>query len=789
MEKWALQILDYPKIKEMIIKHASSDLGKRQIQEVTPTAYFEEVKKRLAETQEGMDLLRVKGEVPLEGISDIEPFLQRAKIGGTLSSEELLAIANTIRAGRLLKNWLQQVNERTAELVRLRKMIDQIVGLRDVQEQIMKCIDEQGRVLDQASHTLSMIRRDLQALREQIQRTLHDLMHQPQIQKMLQEPIVTQRQNRYVMPVKQEYRNVFKGIIHDQSSSGATIFIEPEKVVFLNNQLHEKELEEQKEIEKILHGLTQLVCSHVSSLENNINILAKVDLIVAKARFAQQMKATCPILSPERKLRLKQARHPLLDQEKVVPIDVTMNQDQQGIVITGPNTGGKTVSLKTIGLMALMTQSGFPIPVEEDSVIPLFSGVFADIGDEQSIEQSLSTFSGHMKNIIHILEQIDQNSLVLLDEIGAGTDPTEGAALAIAILEYVLKKGSFFIATTHYSELKLFAHSNGKIVNASVEFDLATLKPTYRLQIGVPGQSNAFAIAERLGLPKEITRRARREISRESQALEEMIASLAEDQKKAAQLRQEAEQYHLEAIKLFEDIREKLKMWDQEKHQIKQQANAEARQIVAKAQKEAKAILQEMRSWAKNQHSPVKEHVWAAAKERLSQIVVDEPQVEQEWDQQPEQEFRVHDQVLVLPYNQTGTLVDQLDQQHFLVQIGALKVKVKRGQLKKEQSDKRQTQPFVRREIRANVQPELDLRGKMVEEAISEVDQYLDRALLAGFFQVFLIHGKGTGALRKGIQDFLRRHPAVKSYRLGSYAEGGSGVTVVQLNNGNEEET
>lgn len=790
MDKWALETLDYPKVKEMIKEHATSDLGRKKIERVMPTAHFDEVKERLAETQEGMDLIRVKGEVPLRGIANIEPSLRRAKVGGMLSSEELLAIASTVRAGRLLKNWFRQIDMKTAPLSRLRRMGEQIVSLKSLEEEITRCIDEHGNILDQASNTLQAIRKEIESLKNQIQKTLQELMSQPRIQKMLQEPIVTQRQHRYVMPVKQEYRGVFKGIIHDQSSSGATLFIEPEKVVFLNNQLHERELAEQKEIKKILIALTELVARHVDELQNNLEILARIDFIVAKARFAEQMKATCPILSAEWKLRLKKARHPLLAKEIVVPIDVSMDRQQQGIVITGPNTGGKTVSLKTIGLMALMTQSGFPIPVEEESLMPVFSGIFADIGDEQSIEQSLSTFSGHMKNMIHILEQIDEYSLVLLDEIGAGTDPTEGAALAIAILEYVLKRGSFFVATTHYSELKIFAHSSKKIVNASVEFDLTTLKPTYRLLMGVPGQSNAFAIAERLGLPKQITERARREVTQESQALEKMIASLAEEQKKAAELRSEAEQYHSEAMDLFHDLQEKMKLWEQEKQHLRQQAKAEARQIVAKAQTEAKEILQEMREWAKQQHAPMKEHEWARAKERLSQLVSDDlsddPSEEETWNEQPEQELKINDEVLVLPYNQTGTVVEQIDEQHVFVQIGQLKIKVKKGQLKKKQSTKTETQPMIQRQVDASVQTELDLRGKMVDEAINEVDQYLDRALLAGYVRVYLIHGKGTGALRKGIHQFLRRHPLVKSFRLGSYAEGGAGVTVIQLDSGRE---
>lgn len=784
MKRWSLHILDFPKIKEMIMEQTVSYLGKKRVEEVLPTADFDEVKERLAETQEGMDLIRLKGEVPLRGISYINPSLERAKVGGVLSSGELLDIANTIHAGRTIKNWIRQIDEEKASLTRVRRITEQITGLKELQGRITDCIDDQGYVLDQASDALQKIRREIQNLRDQIQETLNQLLQQPRTKKMLQEPIVTQRQNRYVLPVKQEYRNRFKGIVHDQSSSGLTLFIEPESVVFLNNRLLEKELAEQKEIEKVLKQLTQEVAEQVDSLMTNVDVLTQIDFIVAKARFAQQMCATCPILSTDQELKLKSARHPLLPAEKVVPIDVMMNASQRGIMITGPNTGGKTVTLKTIGLLALMTQSGFPIPVEEESVMPVFNGILADIGDEQSIEQNLSTFSGHMKNIIRILQEVDAFSLVLFDEIGAGTDPTEGAALATAIINHVLEAGAFLVATTHYTELKLFAHKHPRIVNASVEFDEQTLQPTYRLLIGVPGQSNAFIIADRLGLPKEIISRAKGEVSKETQALENVIASMVEDQKKAAKLRQEAEQYYTEAKQLHREIREKMKLWDREKRSIKRKAQEEARQIVVRAKREAEEILKEMRSWAKNQKESVKEHQWIEAKNRLSQLVTEDQPMDQDFDHDSGQAFHVHDEVLVLPYNQDGTIVEQLDEMHYLVQIGQLKMKVKSGQLKKKKKKSTQSddfKPVIQQKVNDPVRPELDLRGKMVDDAILEIDQFLDRARLSGYSQVYLIHGKGTGALRAGIQEFLRHHRLIRSFRLGSHGEGGSGVTVVQL--------
>lgn len=785
MEHWTLNTLEFNHVKEMLKQQASSLLGKEKVDEIVPSASPEEVKERLKATAEGLDLLRLKGEIPLGGIRQIRSSIRRAKIGGILTESELLDIASTLAAGRKLKSLLRQVEIEKAELPIIRGYTEQIESLEHLEKAIDDAIDDQGVVRDQASSILAKIRHSISQIRQKVNQTLNQMLRSPHYQKMMQEAIITQRYDRYVIPIKQEYRHAFGGIVHDQSSSGATLFIEPEAVVQLNNQLREQEFAEEKELERILTELTNKVTVETEWLERNISILAEVDFIIAKARFGHAKKAVCPTIATDFTMRLKKARHPLIPSEQVVPIDVEMDENQKAIIITGPNTGGKTVTLKTIGLLALMTQSGFPIPTEEGSIMPIFSGVFADIGDEQSIEQNLSTFSGHMTNIIRILKKIDEQSLVLFDELGAGTDPTEGAALAIAILEYVLNKGCAVVATTHYSELKLFAHSHSSAINASVEFDVETLRPTYRLLIGVPGRSNAFAISKRLGLPLTIINEAKKQLSNEENQLEEMITSLTADRKKSEEDRLEAERLHQEADRLFTELQERIHQWEEEKALIREKAREEARQIISKAQKEAEEVLKQLREWAKERPQEVKEHQFIEAKKRLSDAI---PELQQPQKTQTglrkEQKIKVGDDVFVFSVNQKGTVVEVLGKNEFQVQVGFLKMKVKQDELEKRESTRRVTTPKATSSVKRksnDVRPELDLRGKMVDEAILEIDKYLDDAILAGYKQVSLIHGKGTGALRSGVQEFLRNHPSVSSFRLGAQGEGGSGVTVAEL--------
>jgi DNA mismatch repair protein MutS2 len=785
VEHWTLKSLEFHLVKELVKDQASSLLGKEKVEETVPSASAEEVKRRLAATAEGMDLLRLKGDIPLGGVRDVRASLRRARVGGVLSEAELLDIAGTLAAGRKFKGMLAKLEEERASLPILRGLATAISPLDELEREITACIDENGMVTDQASPALSRIRQAIDALRREIQQVLQRILRDPQYIKMMQEPIITQRHDRYVIPVKAEYRGQFGGIVHDQSSSGATLFIEPEAVVQLNNRLREQELAEEREIERVLARLTERVREYVEALEQNVEALAEIDLIAAKARFAVKIKGTCPRIADDRTLVLKKARHPLIPADHVVPIDVEMGGTRQGIIITGPNTGGKTVTLKTIGLFALMVQSGFPIPAEEGSTMPVFSGVYADIGDEQSIEQSLSTFSGHIKNIIGILRTMDEHSLVLFDELGAGTDPTEGAALAIAILEHVLKSGAMVVATTHYSELKLFAHSHPRLVNASMEFDVETLRPTYRLLVGVPGRSNAFAISRRLGLDPAIIEAAKAQLTSDENRLEEVIAGLAAERKQAEEERKKAEKLRREAESFYRELKEKLERFEEERAEMREKARREARSIVARAQREADEVLKELRDWARNRPQALKEHLLTEARKRLDEAIPDLALPKKLKDKAASSEpIGVGDEVFVHTVNQKGVVVEQLGPDEFQVQVGFLKMKAHRNELEKRASVK--TVPAEKptasvRRTRQEVRPELDLRGKMVDEAILEIDKYLDDAILAGYKQVYLIHGKGTGALRNGVQEFLRTHRSVKSFRLGGHGEGGAGVTVVEL--------
>ncbi|TCP64135.1 endonuclease MutS2 [Baia soyae] len=784
MSDWTQKTLEFMEVKEMIKYYSSSDLGKSLIDDTEPSDDWEEVSERLYITSEGIELLRLKGDVTLGGIRDIRSFVRRAEIGGLLNEAELLDIGSTIHAGRKIKAMLRQLDVEIASLPRLRGLTEQIESLEHIDTEIANSVDEQGFVRDSASSELRRVRQAIGTIRSRIQSTLNNLLRNSNTQKMLQESIITQRYDRYVIPVKAEYRGSFHGIVHDQSSSGATLFIEPEAVVQLNNQLREQELAEEREVEKILYQLTQMIAESVEPLRLNLDILAQLDFTVAKAQFARAVKAVVPKLSQDRTLVLKKARHPLIAKDTVVPIDVEMGQAHQAVIITGPNTGGKTVSLKTIGLFALMTQSGFPILAEEESQMPIYSGVFADIGDEQSIEQSLSTFSSHMTNIIRILGKIDHESLVLFDELGAGTDPTEGAALAISILEHCIGMGAAVVATTHYSELKLFAHTHSRTVNASVEFDVETLRPTYRLLIGVPGKSNAFAISKRLGLPIYLIEDAKSHISSDDNRLEEMITTLTSERKATEDARMDADRLRTEAEEMHQGLEAKLQAWEEEKAQIREKARLEARQIISNAEREADEVLKQLREWAKARPQELKEHKLIETRKRLGNAVPDlELHRSATIKKKSNEKLVVGDEVFVASLSQKGAIVEVLSDKEFQVQIGALKMKLKRGQLEKRESKPQPQQPKSTSSIsrKADVRPELDLRGHLVEEAIMEIDRYLDHAVLAGYKQVHLIHGKGTGALRTGVQQFLRSHRNVKSFRLGSMGEGGSGVTVVEI--------
>jgi DNA mismatch repair protein MutS2 len=780
MNDRAYKTLEYTKVIDRLAHYAETYIGKEKVASLLPTADFKQAVKWQQETDEARNVIRLKGGVPFGGIRDIRGSIKRSLLGGSLTASELLEVATTVQGGRRLKNFLTSLEEQMA-IPFLLEYAAQIEGLKQVEDHILTCIDEQGEVLDSASPELKRLRQELKVVEQRIKTKLEQITRTPSYQKMLQENLITIRNGRYVLPVKQEYRSVFGGMIHDQSASGATLFIEPEAVVQMTNQMRETKLKEEREIERILNRLTVYVAESGESLQINVEMLSILDFTFAKASMAGEMKASLPRLNDTGYIRLRKARHPLIPIKEVVPTDLELGQNYSSLVITGPNTGGKTVTLKTIGLLSLMAMSGLQVPAEEGTEMTVFSSVFADIGDEQSIEQNLSTFSSHLTNIVRILNEMDDRSLVLFDELGAGTDPTEGAALAISILDEVYQRRATVVATTHYSELKAYAYERQGVMNASVEFDVATLRPTYRLLVGVPGRSNAFAIAERLGLDKAIIERARGEVSEEDVQVERMIESLETNRKSAERERQEAEQLHEEADRLRRQLADQQQRFEQEKNKLFEMAERQAEEAVKKARKEADEIVAELRQWATSKQN-VKEHQLIEMKRRLDQASPKLAKDKLVPKSKTTKKVTLGDEVHVVSLNQKGH-VAEIVKDELIVQIGIMKMKVKQSDVEPiAQKPQKEFVAFTKvKTTKENTSTELDLRGKNIEEAILDIDRYLDEAFLAGYHQVHLIHGKGTGVLRAGVQDYIRRHRHVKSHRAGGMGEGGSGVTVVEL--------
>ncbi|WP_010630391.1 endonuclease MutS2 [Sporolactobacillus vineae] len=785
MNDHALKALEYSKIKQQLMHYTASSLGKRRIEQLQPAETLEAVRNLQEETDEGATVLRLKGSIPFGGITDIRPALKRTKIGSMLLAKELIDIADTIRGIRLMKSFILDLAEdQELDLPILTGLVEHMTVPGGLEREIRSAIDDQGGVMDSASTTLRHIRGQIRTFDSRVKQKLENIVHSSG--KMLSEAIITIRNDRQVIPVKQEYRGAFGGIVHDQSASGATLFIEPQSIVDLNNQLSEARAKERHEVERILRVLSEKTAEYADGLLDSVAGLAQLDFIFAKASYGHQMKASRPRLNDRGVIRLKRARHPLISPDRVVPIDVLFDEQTHALIITGPNTGGKTVSLKTTGLLTLMAQSGLQIPAEEGSEVSVFKKVFADIGDEQSIEQSLSTFSSHMTNIVGILGQVDDQSLVLFDELGAGTDPQEGAALSIAILDTVYGRGATIVCTTHYSELKAYAYERPGVMNASVEFDVETLSPTYRLLLGIPGRSNAFEISKKLGLPEEIIDEARLQISHETNQIDKMIASLEQNRKAAETEEENARKLKHDAQAREAELTKKLNDLERNKEQILIQAKEKAERAVKKARQEADEIIAALHHY-KNSGN-VKEHQLIDAKTRLSHALdalesTDSRKIKHRI-QVPKKMpagFKSGDHVRMTSFGQDGYIVDKINDHEYLVQAGVLKMNVQDSDLKLVKEEKK-TRPVVNvRTSGETVRPELDLRGDRYEDAMLKVEKYLDEAMLAGYPRVSIIHGKGTGALRKGVTKLIERHPNVKSSRLGNQGEGGSGVTVVDF--------
>jgi DNA mismatch repair protein MutS2 len=783
----ALHTLEYDKIIRRLTGLTATSLGKEEAEKLFPSRELPIVERRLAATDEAVRTVMIKGAPPFGGITDIRSVLYRAKLQGILQPPELMEVAQFIMGSRRLSRFIAVAGEET-ELPLLSDLCEPLTDFKPLEDEIRRCIDEQGDVLDSASSELASVRRDIRINAGRAREKLESLIRSSSVQKMLQDALITMRNDRYVIPVKQEYRSHFGGIVHDQSGSGATLFIEPEAVVQMNNKLRELKIKEQNEIERILRKLSEQTGERAELLTGDAEILGSIDFIFAKASLAHSLTATLPEMNDEGRLHLRKARHPLIDIKQAVPIDIELGEAYTSIIVTGPNTGGKTVSLKTIGLLSLMAMSGLFIPAEDGSRLCVFDGIYADIGDEQSIEQNLSTFSSHMTNLISMLGQVTRHSLVLLDELGAGTDPAEGSALAIAILEHLQKLGCRLIATTHYSELKAYAYNREGIINASMEFDVATLRPTYRLLVGVPGRSNAFAIAERLGLPRTIIEHARGEVSEDELKVDSMIASLEQDRLQAQSERQMAERFRRETEKLQNEILDERYKLQEQKAKLLEGAREEARLAIAKAKREAEEIINDLRRLAMEEGASVKEHKLIEARRRLEDAVPSQVSKPSRTSNAKQGKIEVGDEVKVHTLGgQKGHVVELTSNSEAVVQLGIMKMKVPLSELEPVRKSGTANKPpvaqttTVKRSRDDNIRTELDLRGTTLDEAIMEVDRFLDEAFLSNLGQVYIIHGKGTGALRTGVQDFLRRHKHVKSYRLGQFGEGGAGVSVAEL--------
>ncbi|SHE91725.1 endonuclease MutS2 [Caloramator proteoclasticus] len=785
MNEKTLRILEYNKIIDMLQMRATTEIAKKMIRELKPSSNIHEVRERLEETREGFEVVLKWGSLPISVTYDLQDTLKRAKMGYTLQPIELLRVNALLRCTRQLKEFMKDGNKQEICPI-IYEIIDSLATIKGLENEIETKIISESEISDRASEKLYSIRRAIRDKNAKVKEKLQSMLQS--YSKYLQDPIITLRGDRYVLPVKAEFKGNVPGLVHDQSASGSTLFIEPMAVVELNNEIKELMLKEKQEIERILYELSVKVADNADMLEhNNLNI-GYIDFILAKGRFGLDLDASIPEINQRGLINLKRARHPLIDKEVVVPIDVKLGDTYKALVITGPNTGGKTVTLKTTGLLTLMAMTGLAIPASSGSQVSVFNKVFADIGDEQSIEQSLSTFSSHMTNIVNILKEVDETSLILVDELGAGTDPTEGAALAMSILEYIFEKGAKIVATTHYSELKVFAMEKEGFENASVEFDVETLRPTYRLLIGIPGKSNAFEISKRLGLSNEIIENAKLKISKDAARFEDVIQAL---QNKTIQLEKEYEEIEAikrESLEIKRQLSEKKFKLDSQRENIIKKAQDEARRILQQAKYEADSIVKELVELKKNSEAvSLKQAEEARRKLKENIDELNKKSIEKKEEEfEALEDVNVGDEVFVTTVSQKGVVLSKPDSKgEVQVQIGIIKMNVPLNKLKRVEQEKKEVKKSgianIIKQKAQNISTEIDLRGQTVDEALYNLDKYLDDAYLAGLNLVRIIHGKGTGALREGIKQALRKHHYVKSMRSGDISEGGSGVTIVEL--------
>ena len=788
MNKKGLKVLEYNKIIEMLKAQANSQMAKEWLAALLPETEIHRIREGLAETSEAVTVIVKKGALPLGEIYDINSALHFARKGGTLTMRQLLQILYNMKVTGNVITFLKSDLE---YLPIIMGMSEVLVAFPKLAERIDRSILSEDEMADSASPELRNIRRSIARQNEAIRSKMNHILNSSDNKTFLQDAIVTMRDGRYVVPVKAEHRAKMPGIIHDQSSSGATIFIEPQVIVNLNNELRELELAEKAEIERILAELTSAVAEHFHDLINNQKILIELDIIFAKGKLSCKMQAEEPSINEEGFLDLRLARHPLIDPKKVVPINLSIGKEYQTLVITGPNTGGKTVTLKTAGLLAMMAQSGLHIPAASTSSLPIYREIFADIGDEQSIEQSLSTFSSHMKNTVYLVEKAGSGTLVLLDELGAGTDPTEGAALAIAILERLAAQGAHTIATTHYNELKKYALSTEGVENASMEFNVETLSPTYRLSIGVPGKSNAFEISKKLGLPGKIIDRANQLIEKGDIAFEEVISAIENDKRKAQEERDEAIRLADELKKQKEELEKRQRELEKRESKVLKDAREEARAIIKEARETASDVQKELKELAKVQSLGERTKRLEKSKRRIKESenrYADGLERPVNANPVTAEELQIGDRVKILTLDQNGEVLTLPDEKGDLtVKVGIMKINVNVSDLMLiiDGTKKKKTRTGgygnLYRKKAQTISMSVNVQGQNLEDALMNVDKYIDDAYMAGLKEVTVIHGNGTGVLKEGLRRSFKKHKLIASYRKGGYNEGGDGVTIVKL--------
>lgn len=792
MNQKALETLEYKKIIAQLKREMGSAASAKLADELTPLTSEKIIKEELRSTTEAVDLIVRKGPLPTGGLYDIREALLLAKKGGSLTMRQLLEVQNVLGISSEVVAFMH--DDALPELKYIGEMVDLIVEFTALEKEISRCILTEDEMADNASPKLKDIRRSIHQQNQAIKNKLSRIITSSSNKTYLQDAIVTMRDGRYVIPVKQEYRSFFPGMVHDQSKGGATLFIEPQGVVELNNKLRELEVEEQLEIARILAELSSRVAEHYREIRSNLELLTKLDFIMAKGKLSCKMHASEPKIDTDGELRLISARHPLIEYKKAVPVDIRIGGDYRTLIITGPNTGGKTVSLKTAGLLVMMAQSGLHIPASHASTLPIFGEVFADIGDEQSIEQSLSTFSSHMKNIVSIIDKASYDSLVLVDELGAGTDPTEGAALAIAILERFYDSGALTMATTHYNELKKYALATSGVENAAMEFDVETLTPTYRLLIGVPGKSNAFEISKKLGLSESVIERASEHIKHGDMEFENVISSIEDDKRKAAADRLDAESMRAEIEEKLKKLEEKEKAISEKRADIIAEAKREARELLRETKSAVKDVQKDLRKLQKSgAHTNLNTGALEKSRRKINEAedLVSEKVVKQVNSEPVSADtLKIGDRVKLLTIGQNGTILSLPNEKgNLMINIGALKVKarlqdlmlINEGKDRKPQAKSSSKYGSLLRSKSSSVSASINVMGKNLEDALADVEKYLDDVYMAGLDMVSIIHGRGGGILKDGIRQMLKRKKYVDSYGAASYNDGGEGVTIVRM--------